>query len=261
MRTLWNILAFVAVVNLLALCFGAGWLWYSGRMDETRMHAVRELFRLPLAEVEAIRLQSEQDQQAQLDMDVESRRWSQVPATSLSAIEAGERWQDLERLIQERLEGEADALASGIEEQLARRTAELDDRERLVTQREEAVAVRVQAAQDEDFQMMVASLAELDEDEALSILMGWVQKGDRALVVSVLASIDEDKRTDLIAEMVKQQQSELAGNLLIELRDRGQGTTDDVENVNASSPLATRNSGSNAFNGGSGDPESEFSGS
>ena len=51
MRTLWNAIAFLAVVNLLALAFAGGWLYRTGRLDRDRIEAVREIFRRPVSEV------------------------------------------------------------------------------------------------------------------------------------------------------------------------------------------------------------------
>ena len=57
MRTLWNMIAFLAVVNLLAIGLAIGWLGWTERLDQDRLDEVRELFRIPTAE--ASRLVSE----------------------------------------------------------------------------------------------------------------------------------------------------------------------------------------------------------
>ncbi|MCH2162580.1 MAG: hypothetical protein MK085_12000 [Phycisphaerales bacterium] len=250
MRNLWNILAFLAVVNLLALAFGVGWLWYSGRLDETRVHAVRELFRMPVAEVEAMRFEMEQEQVARETADLEKRRWGQVPATSVSGVDAAERWRDLERTMQDRLESQADALADGIDAELARRIAELDRRAQLLAEGEAAIEARMKMAQDEDFKTLVSSISDLDEDDALAILLNWVEQGDEPLVVSVMASLDADQRADLITELVKQEQAELASRLLLELRKRGWVATSDAEKLNATDPSASRKPGRPVLAGG-----------
>ena len=54
MRTIWSTVAFIAIVNLLALLLTAGWLHQTGRIDRARVEQVRELFRLPVTEEQAI---------------------------------------------------------------------------------------------------------------------------------------------------------------------------------------------------------------
>lgn len=44
MRTLWNVVAFLAVVNLLGLLLFAGWLGGTGRLSRDRIDRVREIF-------------------------------------------------------------------------------------------------------------------------------------------------------------------------------------------------------------------------
>ena len=44
MRVLWNMLSFLAVVNLLALAMVAGWLWKTDRLDRDRLERLRALF-------------------------------------------------------------------------------------------------------------------------------------------------------------------------------------------------------------------------
>ena len=43
MKTLWNIVSFLAVVHLLALVMFVGWLWKSGRLDGARIDELREM--------------------------------------------------------------------------------------------------------------------------------------------------------------------------------------------------------------------------
>ena len=52
MKTLWNVLAFMAVVNLLAMAGFVGWLWQSQRLSVDRLEQVRELLKLTIPEQE-----------------------------------------------------------------------------------------------------------------------------------------------------------------------------------------------------------------
>ena len=53
MKTIWSIVSFLAVVNLLALTTFAVWLWHSDRLDGERVQQVRELFSMTIPEAQA----------------------------------------------------------------------------------------------------------------------------------------------------------------------------------------------------------------
>ena len=187
----------------------------------------------------------------QLDLLVDNELNEKQRQQLLTSLEGTpERWRDLERTMQDRLESQADALADGIDAELARRFAELDRRAQLLAEGEAAIEARMKMAQDEDFKTLVSSISDLDEDDALAILLNWVEQGDEPLVVSVMASLDADQRADLITELVKQEQAELASRLLLELRKRGWVATSDAEKLNATDPSASRKPGRPVLAGG-----------
>ena len=53
MKTLWNIVSFLAVVHLLALIMFVGWLWKSGRLDSARIDELREMLAMTIPEAQA----------------------------------------------------------------------------------------------------------------------------------------------------------------------------------------------------------------
>ena len=53
MKTLWNIVSFLAVVHLLALVMFVGWLWKSGRLDGARVTELREMLAMTIPKAEA----------------------------------------------------------------------------------------------------------------------------------------------------------------------------------------------------------------
>ena len=231
LRTFWNILAFISVVNLLALAIGAGWLWSSGRLDERRLRAVSELFHAPVQEVEDLRAEYALQEAQAAELADQERSWGQIPVTSIHAIDEADRWNDLGRSIQESLQEQANALDSGITARLDQRAALLAQWESRLRAETDRLQARIDAQHNADFKAMVGSISELKEDDALAILMGYVQEGRQDLVVMVLAAVDEDVRTDLIAEFVKADQAQLAGRLLLELRNRGTVATTNAESL------------------------------
>ena len=48
MKTIWNVLAFLAITNMLALILFGVWLMATGRVDRDRALAVRELVAIPI---------------------------------------------------------------------------------------------------------------------------------------------------------------------------------------------------------------------
>ncbi len=53
MKTLWNIVSFLAVVHLLALVMFVGWLWKSGRLDSARVDEFRAMLAMTIPEAQA----------------------------------------------------------------------------------------------------------------------------------------------------------------------------------------------------------------
>ena len=231
MRTLWNIVAFLSVVNLLALSIGVGWLWWSGRFDEERFAAAKAIFELPIAAVEVSHAAAVAQNNALEAAVIEERRWGQIPASSIHAIDAAERWTDLGVMMQARLETQATALAAGINASLFSRTTLLDAREAILVERENKLQARFDRQRDEDFQAMVASVSELRDSDAFAILMSYIRRGSEDVVVSVLASLEVGRRTELIGEFIDEGEADLAGRLLLELRDQGQETSEIAENL------------------------------
>ncbi len=58
MKTLWNIVSFLAVVHLLALIMFVGWLWKSGRLDSDRVGELREMLAMTIPEAQAAAAQA-----------------------------------------------------------------------------------------------------------------------------------------------------------------------------------------------------------
>jgi hypothetical protein len=235
MRTLWNAIAFLAVVNLLALAFAGGWLYRTGRLDRDRVEAVREIFRRPVSEVEAERVAAEQslaDQAAESESEV---GWSPVPVTNLDAADAMERFRDLGRVANDRLSQDAAAIVARIEDTFRQREAELAAL-RAAIEADQARLDEINArAADADFQQTVADLGEMKLDTAFAIVRVWLEEGRRTLVVDVLHAIDVDRRSALLGEFVDLGRDEVAADLQLALRERTALEAASTEQPNADS--------------------------
>ena len=251
MRTLWNIVAFLSVVNLLTLAMGGGWLWWSGRVDTERFEEAKAIFMDPIAVVEATRIETiAKEAQFQADT-LEERRWGQLPVSSVRAIDESERWSDLGVTMQASLEAQADALLLVLNTRYEMLAASHEVREVAVRKAEDVLGARLARQDDEDFRAMAATVSALRDRDAMAILMSYISSGDEAIVVSVLAVIDEDRRTKLIAEFVKEGQEALASRLLMELRDQGKPASVDTEKFVAANRSDVNPAGSNRRKPGS----------
>ncbi len=246
MKTIWNIVAFLAVVNLLALGLAAGWLGWTGRLDEDRLTAVQEIFRVPTSEAARLIDERRALEVAEAEQALELERWGQMPFSTEGAIDAQEQYRDLERLGELRLQRQAATLVEEIDQQAARRLAELSARESKIDRREAKIEAIENRLRDADFKVMVADLEAMDADAALAVLENFLVRGKDDLVVDVLATLDEERRQELLEGFVDRGRPELAGQLLLRLRDRTADGADDPEDLDAVNASVPRNSASRA---------------
>ncbi len=82
MKTLWNIVSFLAVVHLLAVVMFVGWLWKSERLDGDRVGQVRAMLAvtIPDAEVAAARVVQDATLRQQQDADENLRQNPGLPS-------------------------------------------------------------------------------------------------------------------------------------------------------------------------------------
>ncbi|MCP4837534.1 MAG: hypothetical protein GY895_22540 [Phycisphaera sp.] len=234
MRTIWSTLAFLSVVNLLAILLAVGWLHQSGRVDSDRLDRVRELFRLPVAEQMALdEAAADEAILAQAVPDDPTIRWGSMPLTNLAPIDAAERMRDLGDEIARGLGRDAEAITSRIEANYESRKAELDARERNLAAREDRFDEIALRAGDADFAQTVTDLDEMDVDTSFGIINAWLVQDRRTLVVDVLASLSPERRATILGEFVDLGKAEVAADLQLALRDRTAMAVTGTEPANA----------------------------
>ena len=131
MKLAWNIIAFVAIMNLLAVLFFGGWLAATGRVNQDRIETVQTLFALPadIESKEAARQRLAEDIK-QLNFEEEASL-SRQPMGSDAQIAAVEDLGRREQLLLRRIEREnaVDRRALEIlERQLTEREVALEKR-------------------------------------------------------------------------------------------------------------------------------------
>lgn len=129
MKTIWNILAVIAIANLLALAGFVGWLRMTDRMSVDRLREIREKVSKTITqentEFEQAKAKVEADQKAA----EAAAKAAKAPLTAEQRLAARGEATELDRLRAERLQREVDDLKRGLQaerEKLSREQAALD---------------------------------------------------------------------------------------------------------------------------------------
>lgn len=256
MKTLWTVVAVLAVANMVALLGFVGWLKASDRLDVERVKQVREMFsRTVTADRAALAAEAARVDEERKKAEEEAKA-SRPPLTAAERLAAVIQATELDEQRVERLRREIQDLQKRIvdgEAKLAadRRTFEQERDAFLASSRRE----REQAA-DAQFQKTLGVIQSLKPAEAARVLAsmlapgtpggdpanpvapaaeasapaapvaspvsGGAAAGDgMSLCVEYLNAMDDRPRGRIIAEFVKTDPA-LAGELLERLRRRGQ---------------------------------------
>ena len=220
MKSLWSIIAVMALINILAIGALLGWLHSSGRLSRERFQAVKSVFTTTVAD--------EQQQKAadaaaaeQSRADAASKaKLAEPPKTAADQI-ADQQFRDEQReqLIQ-RQRQELESLRSALLVQVAR----LQEREsKLAAERTAFAEERRKLAETDGSKQFKEALATLEGQkprDAKVVLDALLQARLVDQVVAYLARMEEGKRTKVIAEFVKDDPN-VAADLLERLRTRG----------------------------------------
>lgn len=233
MKTIWNIVSFLAVVNLLCLGLAAAWLGWTGRLDEARLTEVQDIFRIPTSDAARLIAERREVEELAAAQALELQRWGQMPFSTAGAIDAQEQYRDLERLGELRLQRQAATLVDEINQQATRRRTELAAREANLKRREQEIDAIERRSQDADFKVMVGDLEAMDADAALAVIENFLGQDKDKLVIDVLATLDETRRQEILEGFVDRGRPEMAGQLLLRLRDRTANDAGGPENADA----------------------------
>jgi hypothetical protein len=222
-KALWTAVSVLAVVNLLLLGGGLGWLAKSGRLDGARIREVRAILSDTAAEREAAAKAAEK--QAAIDQAAaeEALVAARPPVTAAEELKLRllESQADSERL--ERLKREVQDLRDAVARErrlLEDRWAELERERGAFEAMRRAVA---DADGDEQFARALVVLEKMSPVDAKKTLSAMLDRGEKMQVVSYLNSMGDRPRTAVLSEFVKDTQTPLAAELLEELRTRGIG--------------------------------------
>jgi hypothetical protein len=220
MRTAWNIVAALAVVNLLALGAFFVWLRASHRIDKERIQAVKERFTKTVEEEAAEKAAKEAADKEAAAQAAEAAKMARPPASATEKIAEGQFRDDQRMQVLLRQQQELENLRTSLMAQLGK----LEDREkRLDADRKAFADERKRIAETEgtrQFQLALSTLEGQKAKDAKDVLKALLDRKEEEQVVSYLAKMEDGKRAKVMAEFVKGDPA-VAAELLERLRTRG----------------------------------------
>lgn len=234
MKKLIKALMVVAILNLLAVLAGAGWVFASGRVDKQRVLEVVDMFEETTIGRDA-RIKSEESEIAAAQASVEK----DLPALAMNSNELNDvrlQLTQIDRARLERMQREITDLQNTLKRERALLASERVD---FTDQREAFDAMRERLKDIEGSEQFGKALNVLKESKAKDskeMLNVLIEDGKREQVVSYLSALATGVRTEIIAEFIKAEQAELAAGLLESIRLRGQETALTDANTDDNAP-------------------------
>ncbi len=223
MKTAWNIIAIVAVLNLLILLGFVGWLFQSQRLDRARFDAVVAILK-PTIGQEAQEKEEERKKAEALRVEQEKvahlKQTEQGPVTLMDRLSADQQADELAMHKLAKLQTEIAALHRGLETQNRQLAME---RQQLVNERqafEDTRARRESMVRGEDFQQAVQLLEQVKPAQAKQMLEALIRQGRNEQVVEYLAAMDQRKSGAMMREFKSPEEIATATWLLEQLRLR-----------------------------------------
>lgn len=241
MKSTWDIVAFVAVVNLVAILAIAGWLVASDRVNADRLESVRALFAEPL---DVVAEREEQEELAALEiarLEAVEESLSDLPVSSGVPIDAAEKNARHEKVILRRVQGENERDRRILEEHERRLKAKERELEARVAAFVASTEAQKVAQQDQRFLDTVKLLQDLPPRQGKEFILVRVQDGKIDQTVAWLRAMRAGARKDIFEAMKSEEELALASVLL----DRLSGSsipakpvveTSDANGANASAP-------------------------
>jgi len=221
MKKLWNMVSFIAVVNLVALVMFGGWLWRSDRLNVDRIRAVRDMV--------AITISAETAAAAEVEADGEQQRRAADEAASIAdpALPSGAQIRQAslrEDRSAQALRRVQDSAGQRLDE-LQRRSDRLDAREEELLARqaawEQALAEQADVDVESQFQRTVALYEALAGPQAKRMLVELVSQGRADQAVAYLDAMSRRAASKTLKALKTEEENKLATELLERIRTLG----------------------------------------
>ncbi len=240
MKTLWNIISVIAVVNLLALGVFLAVLWQKKSLDGDR---IKEAWSVLNGNVEELSGPPQASDDTAIEANSDPGAPAYHPLASGQEVRRIAHVNSVHAQARRRLGDERDMLIRQLESvsaELERRQIAFEE-ERAAWQSE--IESQVMRKKDAQFQHAVKVLAALPAKQAKDILLEMIiQKGpDQGMkeATSYLNAMSIDTASRIIREMKNQDQTKVATNLLEHLRRFGLSEVEVNPNAEPNTPTAT----------------------
>lgn len=220
MKTIWNILAVLALINILAVAGGLLWLKSSDRLSKERVVAVRERFIKTVAQ-EMSEKQAADIAARQKEADAAAAEKMAIPPSTAAEKIADQQLKDDQRsqmLLRQQ------QIVENMQASVMLQLAKLEEREKKLEEDRRAFAAErkkiAETEGDKQFQVALTTLEGQKAKDAKKVLRALLDQKLSDQVVAYLAKMEEGKRSKVMAEFVKDEPS-MAAELLERLRTRG----------------------------------------
>ncbi len=220
MKTVWNIIAILAVTNLAAILGVTLWLVNSDRLNSDRVQRVREMLAVTSAE-EKVKLEADTAAKV-VETRTESDQAKRVgpSITSDQSIAATRERGEAELASVIRIREESRQLQAALQKQqsdLEKERAAIEELQKKLNAKQAEIN---KTGGDKQFRQALAALEAQKPAAAKQILQVLMADGKRAETLDYLAAMDEGVRAKIIGEFAKSNDG-VAAELLEGLRTRG----------------------------------------
>lgn len=223
MKSLWTLIAVLALANLLAVGGVVAWLGATQRLDKDRVLAVKQILTDPVPVAKAKVAADESKAKEEAKKQAEDAKLRRQPTSSEQQLRERLEQIELDRQRSARLRSEAALLQKGLSEQIASvetRLRALADEKRGLEAAQKMIADADGGAQQ---RKVLSTLESLKPAQAKTTLKQLIDAGEegRAQALRYLDQMDEGVRAKVMNEFIKED-PKLAAELLEGLRTRGQ---------------------------------------
>jgi hypothetical protein len=223
LKTAWNIIAILCLLNLVLLAGGVAWLYETGRLDRTRYDAMVAMFKPTIARQQAdeeAQRKKEEALRVEREKIAHLKQVEQGPVTLSDRLSADQQADEMALQRMSRLQTEIADLRQGLASQNQQLAME---RQQLVEDRRafEAELSRRQAMlASVDFRRAVETLEQIKPAQAKQMLEDLSTKGKSDQVVEYLVAMDLRKSAAVLREYKTPAEITEAAALLEKIRLR-----------------------------------------
>jgi hypothetical protein len=222
MKSIWNTLSFLAVVNLFAMVIVTAWLWQSGRLTRERAQDIRSMLSTTATqaageadrlatEAEAARLLEEAEAAREHPPADSATQITQISMVHQQMVDARRRLDDERRMLTQHIDQATAEMESQSQALHRERTASSGDR-----------ATDAQKRGEEQFLRAVRQLEQVPAKQAKKILETLVTGKNVDQAVAYLDAMNPRAAAKVLREFKAEGDIPLATNLLERLRTRGE---------------------------------------